>query len=94
MSRVSKNPITIPANVEINILPFSISVKGPLGTLQQVLTNDIMLEINKNILKIQTTNDSKHANALSGTIRALIANMVHGVSVGFEKKIAIGWCRI
>jgi len=89
MSRVSKNPITIPANVEINILPFSVSVKGPLGTLQQVLTNDIMLEINKNILKIQTTNDSKHANALSGTIRALIANMVHGVSVGFEKKLQL-----
>ena len=48
-----------------------------------------MLEINKNILKIQTTNDSKHANALSGTIRALIANMVHGVSVGFEKKLQL-----
>ena len=89
MSRVSKNPITIPASVEITILPFSVLVKGPLGALQQALTNDVMLEINQNILKIQTTNDSKHANALSGTIRALIANMVHGVSIGFEKKLQL-----
>ncbi|WP_394807450.1 50S ribosomal protein L6 [Nitrosomonas sp.] len=89
MSRVSKNPITIPDNVEISILPFSVSVKGPLGTLKQELTNDILLELNQNILKIQTTNDSKHANALSGTIRALIANMVHGVSVGFVKKLQL-----
>lgn len=89
MSRVSKNPITIPDNVEISILPFSVSVKGPLGTLKQELTNDILLELNQNILKIQITNDSKHANALSGTIRALIANMVHGVSVGFVKKLQL-----
>jgi len=66
-----------------------VSVKGPLGTLQQSLTNDIILEINENILMIQTTNNSKHANALSGTIRALVANMVHGVSVGFEKKLQL-----
>lgn len=89
MSRVSKNPITIPANVEIKILPFQLSVKGPLGTLQQSLTNDVKLELNQNILKIQTTNDSKHANALSGTIRSLVANMVRGVSVGFEKKLQL-----
>lgn len=89
MSRVSKNPIVIPTNVEIDILPFSISVKGPLGTLHQALTNDIRLEIDKNKLNIQTTNDSKHANALSGTIRALIANMVYGVSIGFEKKLLL-----
>jgi len=66
-----------------------VSVKGPLGTLQQLLTHDIILEINKNILTIQTTNNSKHANALSGTIRALVANMVHGVSIGFEKKLQL-----
>lgn len=89
MSRVSKNPITIPTNVEISILPMCVSVKGPLGTLQQALTQDITLEINKNILIIQTTNNSKHANALSGTIRAHVANMVHGVSVGFEKKLQL-----
>lgn len=89
MSRVSKNPITIPANVEITILPMFVSVKGPLGTLEQALSTDIKLEIDKNILKIQTTNDSKHANALSGTIRALVANMVRGVSVGFEKKLQL-----
>ncbi|MDP1787321.1 MAG: 50S ribosomal protein L6 [Nitrosomonas sp.] len=89
MSRVSKNPITIPASVEISILPSNVLVKGPLGTLQQALTNDVMLEINQSTLKVQTTNDSKHANALSGTIRALIANMIQGVSIGFEKKLQL-----
>ncbi len=89
MSRVSNNPITIPADVEITISPVSVLVKGPLGSLQQGLTHDIMLEVSKNILKIQTTNNSKHANAISGTIRALVANMVHGVSIGFEKKLLL-----
>lgn len=89
MSRVSKNPITIPANVEISVMPLSVSVKGPLGTLRQEFSNDIILEVDQNILKIQTTNNTKHANALSGTIHALVSNMVHGVSVGFEKKLQL-----
>lgn len=89
MSRVSNNPITVPDNVVINIVPSAISVKGPLGILEQHLTDDIKVEINGNILRILATNDTKHANALSGTVRALIANMVKGVSVGFEKKLQL-----
>jgi large subunit ribosomal protein L6 len=89
MSRVSKNPITIPTNVEITITPIEISVKGPLGKLQQKLTSDVMLEVSDNVLRIKTTNETKHANALSGTIRALVANMIRGVSIGFEKKLLL-----
>ena len=89
MSRVSNNPISVPLNVEINITPEEILVKGPLGDLKQVLSSDISIELNDNILKIKTTNDSKRADAMSGTTRALVANMVRGVSLGFEKKLLL-----
>ena len=85
MSRVSNNPISIPSSVEISITSSEISIKGPLGNLKQIIARDISLELSDNTLKIKTANDSKHANAMSGTTRALIANMVRGVSVGFEK---------
>ena len=89
MSRVSSNPITIPSNVEINIAPMEISVKGPLGRLQQTFSTDVVIEQDDNVLKVKSTNETKHANALSGTIRSLVANMVHGVSVGFQKKLLL-----
>lgn len=89
MSRVSSNPILIPFNVEVNIEPMEISVKGPLGNIKQTLTDDVLLDLSENILRIKTTNDSKHANTMSGTTRALIANMIRGVSVGFEKKLLL-----
>lgn len=89
MSRVSNNPISIPSSVEISITSSEISIKGPLGNLKQVIARDISLELSDNTLKIKTNNDSKHANAMSGTTRALIANMVRGVSVGFEKKLLL-----
>ena len=89
MSRVSNNPISVPLNVEINITPVEISVKGPLGNLKQELSSDISLELSNNVLKIKTTNNSIDAGAMSGTTRALVANMVRGVSVGFEKKLLL-----
>ncbi|WP_297325168.1 50S ribosomal protein L6 [Nitrosomonas sp.] len=89
MSRVSSNPILIPSNVEINIGSMEIFVKGPLGNMKQMLTDDVLLDLSENILSIKTTNDSKRANTMSGTTRALIANMVRGVSVGFEKRLLL-----
>lgn len=89
MSRVSSNPILIPSNVEINIELMELSVKGPLGNIKQTLTDDVLLDLNENILKIKTANDSKRANTMSGTTRALIANMIRGVSVGFEKRLLL-----
>ncbi len=89
MSRVSNNPISIPSNIEISITSSEIYVKGPLGNLKQTITGDVLVELRDNTLKIKTTNDSKRANAMSGTTRALLANMVRGVSVGFEKKLLL-----
>ena len=89
MSRVSNNPIIIPPNVEINISSDEIAVKGPLGNLHQSVSSDVLLDVSDNVLRIKINNDSKHANAMSGTMRALIANMVRGVSVGFEKKLLL-----
>ncbi len=89
MSRVSNNPISVPSNVEIDFTPIEISVKGPLGSMKQTLTSDVLLELSENILRIKATDDSKRANAMSGTTRALIANMVRGVSTGFEKKLLL-----
>lgn len=89
MSRVSKNPVTIPSNVEVSATNSNISIKGPLGTLHQKLTNVVVLEVVDNEIRIKSVNESKHANAMSGTVRSLVANMVHGVTIGFEKKLQL-----
>ncbi|MBY0475929.1 MAG: 50S ribosomal protein L6 [Nitrosomonas sp.] len=89
MSRVSKNPIIIPSNVEVTTSNYNISIKGPLGTLHQKLTNFVVLEVIDNEIRIKSANESKHANAMSGTVRSLVANMVHGVTVGFERKLQL-----
>lgn len=89
MSRVGKNPVPVPANVEVNLSASEVSIKGPLGTLRRSLVADVSIERDGNNLLVKTTNDSKHANAMSGTMRALLANMVHGVTNGFEKKLTL-----
>lgn len=89
MSRVSNNPIPVPENVEIILTEHDIKIKGPLGILEYPLACEIIVDKLDGFLKIKTNSDSQHANALSGTFRALIANMVHGVSKGFEKKLQL-----
>ncbi|MXS82664.1 50S ribosomal protein L6 [Nitrosomonas oligotropha] len=89
MSRVSNNPIPVPENVEIILTEHDIKIKGPLGVLEYPLACEIIVYKLDGFLKIKTNSDSQHANALSGTFRALIANMVHGVSKGFEKKLQL-----
>ncbi len=87
MSRVGKSPVTLPEKVEVSISVDQISVKGPLGTLAQRITPNVKVEKIENRLEIKVNENSRQANAISGTLRALIANMVHGVSRGFEKKL-------
>lgn len=89
MSRIGKNPIVLPEKVEVNISPLEITVKGPLGTLTQALNPQIKVEKIDNRIEFKVTNNSRFANAMSGTLRALVANMVKGVSKGFEKKLAL-----
>ena len=89
MSRIGKFPIDLPANVEVELSAGEILVKGPLGTLKQALSSQVNVEKVANQLQIKVSNESHAANALSGTTRALLANMVHGVSKGYERKLML-----
>ncbi|MDD4911276.1 MAG: 50S ribosomal protein L6 [Sideroxydans sp.] len=89
MSRVAKNPVVVPAGVEVTVAANQISVKGPLGSLTQVLVGDVSVERSGDSLLCKATNDSTKADAMSGTVRALLANMVTGVSKGFERKLTL-----
>ncbi len=89
MSRVAKNPIQLPAGVEVTLAANEISVKGALGTLTQALHSDVSVQREGEQLQCTASNDSMQANAMSGTIRALIANMVVGVSKGYERKLTL-----
>lgn len=89
MSRVAKNPIAVPAGVEVALAADKITVKGPKGSLTQALNSDVTVERQGDVLLCKAVNDSQQANAQSGTIRALVANMVVGVSQGFERKLTL-----
>ncbi len=89
MSRISKNPIQVPDNLEVKLSENDISVKGPLGDLSLDLTSDINVDLKDKIITVNSTNGSKHSRSMSGTIRTLISNMIHGVSAGFEKKLTL-----
>jgi len=89
MSRVSNNPIRVPSNVEIRIVEDDIQIKGPLGILQFSIENNLLFDLSESILKIKVKSESQQANAISGTTRAIVANMIYGVSVGFEKKLQL-----
>ena len=89
MSRVGKLPVPVPKGVEINVAAASVSVKGPLGTLTQPLTANVRVKKDGDELVVETANDSNEANAMSGTLRAILANMVTGVTKGFERKLTL-----
>jgi large subunit ribosomal protein L6 len=89
MSRVGKSPIAMPEGAVATISSEQISVKGPLGTLVQSLNELITVKQADGVLNVDVVNDSREANALSGTVRALINNMVIGVTKGFEKKLSL-----
>ena len=89
MSRIGNFPVELPTNVEVQFSPSEISVKGPLGTLKQALSAQVTLEKIENRLQFKVANESNAANALSGTMRALVANMVQGVTKGYERKLTL-----
>lgn len=89
MSRVAKNPIAVPAGIEVTLAADKISVKGPLGTLTQALKGDVAVVREGDALLCKATDESTQADAQSGTIRALVANMIVGVSKGFERKLTL-----
>ncbi|MBJ2160334.1 50S ribosomal protein L6 [Variovorax sp. IB41] len=87
MSRVGKMPITIPAGVDVSIKEDQISVKGTGGTLNLARNPLVKVVSNDGKLNFEPANESREANAMSGTIRQLVNNMVVGVTKGFEKKL-------
>lgn len=89
MSRVAKFPIPLPKGVEVTLGTGSISVKGPLGTMARPLDPNVGIQKEGEALVCKALGNSQHAVAMSGTLRALVANMVTGVSKGFEKKLAL-----
>ena len=89
MSRIAKFPIPLPKGVEVNLASGQISVKGPLGTIARAADPNVALEKSGETLVCKALGNSRHANAMSGTMRAPVANMVTGVTRGFEKRLAL-----
>jgi hypothetical protein len=89
MSRVGKMPVTIPAGVDVSIKDDQISVKGAGGTLQLAGNALVDVVLDAGVMKFAPANESREANAMSGTMRQLVNNMVIGVSKGFEKKLSL-----
>ena len=89
MSRIGNAPVVLPEKVEVTITPAEIQVKGPLGSLTQKLSGDVKVEKVENRLQFKVAGNSRQANAMSGTLRALVANMVNGVTKGFEKRLQL-----
>ncbi|MBS1186234.1 MAG: rplF [Burkholderiaceae bacterium] len=89
MSRVAKMPIALPSGAEAAITAEQITVKGPLGSIKQALNGLVKIANDNGSLKFEPANDSREANAMSGTMRALVNNMVHGVTKGFERRLTL-----
>ena len=89
MSRIGKQPIRIPSSVQVQIEGSAVSVKGPKGNLEHQVHPLVKVMQEGSLLKFERTNDSLLARAVSGTTRALVNNMVQGVTKGFEKKLTI-----
>ena len=89
MSRVGKLPVAVPAGVDVSIKDDQISVKGTGGQLQLKLNALVSVVDNAGQLSFKPANDSREADAMSGTMRQLVNNMVVGVTKGFEKKLSL-----
>jgi len=89
MSRVGKLPVTVPAGVDVSIKQDQISVKGTGGSLQLTLNSLVKVTNDAGKLNFQPANDSRDADAMTGTMRQLVNNMVVGVTKGFEKKLSL-----
>jgi large subunit ribosomal protein L6 len=88
MSRVGKNPITLPAGVEVSVGE-QISVKGPLGTLKTAAHPAVRVSVDGQGIVVSAVEGAANAGAMWGTMRANLNNMVNGVSKGFEKKLQL-----
>ncbi len=89
MSRIGKQPITVPSGVDVTVDGARVTVKGPKGTLEHEIVGDITVERDGDTLLVKRADDSRANRSLHGLQRSLIANMVVGVSEGFAKELEI-----
>ena len=89
MSRIGKNPITVPEGVEVQIEPGLVTVKGPKGELSEKISRDLTVTQDGDTVTVTRPTDRGEHRALHGLSRSLIANMVEGVTSGFEKTLEI-----
>jgi len=87
MSRIGKAPITIPEGVEVKVTPDTVLVKGKLGELSQDIRKEIMVSVNESIISLSRETESKENKSLHGLYRALIYNMIEGVSKGYSVEL-------
>ena len=89
MSRIGKNPITLPAKVEVTVSGSNVIVKGPKGTLSQAIDPDITVKVTDGIVQVTRPTDQKRHKALHGLYRSLLNNMVTGVSEGYKLNLEL-----
>jgi large subunit ribosomal protein L6 len=89
MSRIARIPVAVAKGVDVQVAADEITVKGPLGTLKQPLTANVKVAVADGQVSFAAGDESREAKAMSGTLRALVAGMVHGVSKGFERKLSL-----
>src|SRR3981081_3766611 len=88
MSRIGKRPVTVPSGVTATVEGQTVKMKGPKGQLQFVVHDDVEVRFENGVVKVHPRFETNRAQALYGTARAQIANLVAGVTKGFEKKLA------
>ena len=89
MYRIGRKPVAVPSGVEVTVGASELSVKGPLGTLKQPLSRNVTVKREGGHVLFEAVGESIQADAMSGTLRALLANMVQGVTKGFEQKLTL-----
>lgn len=89
MSRVGYKPIGIPSGVTANVEGQTVKVKGPKGTMELALTDEVSVKMQAGVIKVDPRNDTKHARQMWGTARTLVANLITGVTEGYEERLEI-----
>ncbi len=89
MSRIAKSPVVLPKGVDVSLSAGEVTVKGPLGSLTQSIPPSVSIEKDGESLRCRALENCPNASAMSGTVRALLNNMVIGVSKGFEKRLSL-----
>jgi large subunit ribosomal protein L6 len=89
MSRIGNKAVTVPTGVTANVEGQTVKVKGPKGALQLVLADDVLISMDKGLIKVEPRSETKRARSLWGTSRTQVANLINGVTKGFEEKLEI-----